>query len=281
MQNFIKKIISKAIGLYINCLSYTFPDKALVMAYGFFSEPRAGKLLPNNLPEILKEAKQETIYYGQEKFQTYIWQGNSTKILLVHGWESNAARWERLIKRLKLSGSTIIALDAPAHGLSSGTVFDIPTYSAFIHELSKVHQPKIIIGHSMGAVATAFYQFVYGQKNLKKLILLGSPSDFNVLMQNYISKLGLNAKIHLLIMQFIKNKFKINIDLFTSANFLKNTTIAGLIIHDFHDDVVAFSEAEKIASSWKNAQFISTENLGHSMHDDNLNSEICNFLFES
>jgi pimeloyl-ACP methyl ester carboxylesterase len=280
MQKIIKIGLSKTIGLYINLLSYIIPDKALVMAYGFFSEPRDGKLIPNNLPEILKEAKQETISYGEKFFQTYTWQGNSNKILLVHGWESNAARWEKLIKTLKKSGSTIIALDAPAHGLSSGTEFNVPIYSEFINEFSKIYKPKIIIGHSMGAVACAYYQHNYQQNHLEKMILLGAPSDFNVLMQNYINTLGLNTKVGQLIKNYIKKRFDINTDEFTSRNFLENTTIPGLIAHDIHDDVVAFSEAKKIASSWKNAQFITTENLGHSMQDDNLNREIYTFLFE-
>jgi alpha-beta hydrolase superfamily lysophospholipase len=33
---------------------------------------------------------------------------------------------------LRKSGSTIIAIDAPAHGLSGGTEFNIPQYAAFI-----------------------------------------------------------------------------------------------------------------------------------------------------
>lgn len=280
MQKIIKIGLSKTIGLYINLLSYIIPDKALVMAYGFFSEPREGKLVSNNLPEILKEAKQETMSYGENFFQTYTWQGNSNKILLVHGWESNAARWEKLIKILKKSGSTIIALDAPAHGLSSGTEFNVPIYSEFINEFSKIYKPKIIIGHSMGAVACAYYQHNYEQNHLEKMILLGAPSDFNVLMQNYINTLGLNSKVCQLIKTYIKKRFNINTDEFTSRNFLKNTTIPGLIAHDIHDDVVAFSEAKKIASSWKNAQFISTEHLGHSMHDEALNHKIYDFLFE-
>jgi pimeloyl-ACP methyl ester carboxylesterase len=45
---------------------------------------------------------------------------------LVHGWESNASRWGNLLPYLKKSGSTIIAIDGPAHGLSSGKEFSIP-----------------------------------------------------------------------------------------------------------------------------------------------------------
>ncbi len=281
MQKNLKFILTKSIGLYINLLSYIMPDKALLMAYGYFSEPRDGRLLPDNLPEILQEATKETISHDHHYFQTYTWQGNENKILLIHGWESNAARWEKLIRLLIKSGSTIIAIDAPAHGLSSGKEFNIPTYAEFINVFSKIHQPKFIIGHSMGGVACAYYQHNYKQDHLEKMILLGSPSDFNILMQNYVNLLGLNSKVYQLIKTYIKQRYNVNTDEFTSQNFLKGATISGIIAHDIHDDVVAFSEAKKIASAWKNAQFIETQNLGHSMHDDKLNQKIYQFLFEA
>ncbi len=257
------------------------PNKALVIAYGYFSEPRKGKLSPSNLPEILQEATLETIHCNQHHFQTYTWQGNKTKILLVHGWESNASRWEKLIQLLQKSGSTIIAIDGPAHGLSSGKEFNVPTYAEFINAFSKIYQPQYIIGHSMGGVACTYYQHHYEQNHLEKMILLGSPSDFNVLMQNYSAMLGLNPKTNQLIKKYIQQRFDINTDEFTSQNFLKNTTLSGIIAHDVHDDVVAFSEAKKLASTWKNAQFIETKNWGHSMHDDKLYNTLYAFLFEA
>jgi hypothetical protein len=38
---------------------------------------------------------------------------------------------EKMLPYLRKSGSTIIAIDAPAHGLG-GTEFNIPQYAAFI-----------------------------------------------------------------------------------------------------------------------------------------------------
>ncbi|WP_310554489.1 alpha/beta hydrolase [Flavobacterium sp.] len=281
MSDNFKKILAKIIGQYINLLSYILPDKALVLAYGFFSEPRNGKLQKDKLPEILQQATLENIKYKEHEFQTYTWLGNQNKILLVHGWESNAARWEKLLHILKKSNSTIIAIDGPAHGLSSGTEFNVPTYAEFINEICKIHSPKIIIGHSMGGVACSFYQHHYPQNHLEKMILLGSPSDFNVLMQNFANTLGLNFRVCQLIKDHIKKRFSINTDEFNSQKFLKNTTITGIIAHDINDNVVAFSEAQKLAATWQKAQFIETKDLGHSMHDDKLYQSIYQYLFEA
>ncbi|WP_300569697.1 alpha/beta hydrolase [Flavobacterium sp.] len=268
------------IGFYINILSFLYPKKSLELAYQFFSEPREGRLSPKNLPEILKEATLEVIEHNGHFLQTYIWKGNENKILLIHGWESNAARWEKLLDFLKKSGSTIIALDGPAHGLSSGKEFNVPTYAEFINVVSEKHKPKFIIGHSMGGVACAYYQHLYQNHDLEKMILLGSPSDFKILLDNYSKMLSLNSKVYEQLVSYIKKRFKIDIDEFTSVQFLKNTTINGIIAHDAADDVVAFEEAKKMAQSWKKAKFIETQGLGHSLHDDKLYQNIYQFLFE-
>lgn len=279
MTKIVTIITTKIVGFYINLLSYLLPDKALDLAYGFFSNPRKGKLNPENLPEVLKGAVLKTLEYNNQHFQTYIWQGNETKILLVHGWESNASRWEQLLPYLKKSGSTIIALDAPAHGLSSGKEFNVPNYAAFIDKVSQIHQPQFIIGHSIGGVACTYYQHHYPQDHLQKMILLGSPSEFKILMNNYINLLSLNSRVYNLIDNYIKQRFSINIDDFSGSYFLINTTIEGIIAHDTYDDVVKITEAKKLASTWKNAQFIETQGLGHSLHGEELYEVVYAFLF--
>ena len=281
MQKILNYILAKSIGLYINFLSYILPERALVLAYGYFSEPRDGKLFPEKLPEILKEATHEIINHNNHYFQTYTWKGNGNKILMVHGWESNSSRWEKLLQFLKKSGSTIIAIDAPGHGLSSGKEFDVPTYAAFINAVSEIKKPNFIIGHSMGGVACTYYQHHYKQDHLEKMILLGSPSDFKILMENYINMLGLNSKVYHLLKKYIKQRFNVTTEEFSGEIFLKNTTISGMIVHDIHDPVVAFTEGKKLALSWQNATFIETKNLGHSMHDDKLYENIYQFLFEA
>src|SRR6187402_254828 len=162
---FMKKVfyflLTKSIGFYINLMSFVFPEKAAELAHGFFSEPRQGKLTPKSLPKILKEAHPETIQFNEDIIQTYIWKGNETIILLIHGWESNSSRWKKMLPYLKKSGSTIIAIDGPAQGLSSGKEFSVPKYAEFIDIVVKKYQPHYIIGHSLGGKASLYYQYKY------------------------------------------------------------------------------------------------------------------------
>jgi pimeloyl-ACP methyl ester carboxylesterase len=274
-------LLTKSIGLYLNLLSFVLPRKASQLAYELFSEPRTGKLSRNNLPKILQETQTETFQQGEHCFQTYIWKGNETIILLVHGWESNASRWENILPYLKESGSTIIAIDGPAHGLSSGKEFSIPKYAEFIHLAVEKYQPQYLIGHSIGGKACLYYQSLHQNTGVQKMVILGTPSDFKIILHNYITLLSLNVKITKALENHYLNHFKLKLEDFSGQLFASKIDISGLIAHDIDDTVVLFEEGQKIASTWKNAIFIETKGLGHSMHDDELYKKVSRFLFEA
>jgi pimeloyl-ACP methyl ester carboxylesterase len=90
--------------------------------------------------------------------------------------------------------------------------------------------------------------------------------------------LSLNNRVNQALINFVKQRFNLNVDDFSASKYLKNTTIPGLIAHDIEDTVVLFEEGKKIAKSWKTAQFIETKGLGHSMHDNYLYQTIVQFI---
>ena len=271
-------LLTKSVGLYINVLSYVYPEKATQLAYRLFSNPRLGRLTLGKLPPIL-EASERTIFnYNGQEFQTYTWHGNATTILLVHGWESNASRWEKLIPYLQKTGSTIVALDAPAHGLSTGKEFNVPVYAEFINVVVQKFQPKHMIGHSIGGAACVYFQYKFQNQELQKMVLLGAPSDLKILIANYKRLLGLNAKMEKLLAAHFLKQFDFHLEDFSSQKFGKKLKLKGIIAHDIDDTVVAFEEGKKVASSWQSAEFITTNGLGHSMHNADLYLKIINFL---
>jgi predicted alpha/beta hydrolase family esterase len=278
MRSFSYFILTKSVGLYLNLLSYLRPKQASHLAYRFFSEPRRGKLIPEKLPRVLQSAKHELFESDGQSFQAYIWAGGEETILLIHGWESNAARWARLLPYLRKSGRTVIALDGPAHGLSAGREFNIPTYAAFIDLAVKKYNPQYMIGHSMGGAACVFYQYKFQHEGLRKMVLLGSPSDLKTLIDNYVKLLSLSTRTTKLLENYFIERFKFGFADFSGSIFGKELKIPGLIAHDIEDTVVAFEESKKIAASWINAAFVETRGLGHSMHDYALYRQIIQFL---
>ncbi|WP_369765577.1 alpha/beta fold hydrolase [Flavobacterium sp. WC2429] len=281
MKKTLYFLFTKSIGLYINFLSFVSPDKATQLAYSLFSEPREGRLTKSKLPKILRETESRTFKHNDEYFQTYTWKGNDTVILLVHGWESNASRWKKMLPYLKESGSTIIAIDAPAHGLSSGKEFNIPQYATFIDIVVQEFKPQYLIGHSLGGKTCLYYQSKYQNDSIEKMVILGAPSDFKIILNNYIKMLSLNSTISKGLETHYLNHFKLKLEHFSGKLFASKIKTKGLIAHDTDDTIVLFEEGKKIASTWKDSIFIETNGLGHSLHGDELYKKVSEFLFES
>jgi len=279
---FMKKIqyfiITKLVGLYINLISIFHPEKAKQIAYTIFSQPRKGKIKNGKLPKTLQSAEQETLTYDGENFQVYTWPGNAEIILLLHGWESNASRWKKLLQYLKPLGKTIIAIDAPAHGQSTGKEFNAPRYAEFIHVLLQKYRPKTLIGHSIGGAAIAFYLNKYPNDHIDKIVLLGAPSSFKKISDNFINLLSLNKKVQNRLEQYYHEKFNIHINDFAGHLFAQNFTQKAIIAHDADDAVIKVEEGRQYAAAWKNAIYIETQGLGHSMHDKALYQQIAEFV---
>ena len=271
-------LLTKSVGLYINTLSFINSDKANSLAYKLFSEPRKGKLKKEELPKVLQNAKLEVVQFKEHSIQTYIWKGNENIILLVHGWESNASRWKKLLQHLIKTGSTIIALDAPAHGLSSDLEFNVPKYASFINFICLKYNPKTVVSHSIGGAASIYSLYNYSNTNVEKLVLLGAPSEMKIIVNNYVAMLSLNKKIAAFLEKQSEVKFDIKIDDFSAHLFSKNLTQKTFIAHDVDDQVVLVTEGRKIAKALKNRTFIETKGLGHSMHDSELYQSIVDFI---
>ena len=269
---------TKFLGLYINVLAYISPKKASLIAYRLFSEPRDGKLLKETMPEFLRASETEILQHENDFFQVYIWKGNDNVILLVHGWESNTSRWEKILPYLRESGSTIVAIDAPGHGLSGSKEFSIPRYAEYIDAVAKKYDANAIVGHSLGGAASVYYQYKYQNSKLQKMVLLGAPSDLHILVGNYAKLLSLSSRMVSLLDSHFLDKFKFKPIDFSGKIFAEKLQLNGIIAHDTNDELVAFAESQKIAGSWKHAEFIETKGLGHSMHDDALYRKVAAFL---
>ena len=273
-------LMTKSLGSYINLMGYVFPKKATQMAHGYFSEPRKGKFTIDKLPNTLKEAKSETIHHNEDRIQTYIWPGNDTVVLLIHGWESNSSRWKKILPYLKKSGSTIVAIDAPAQGLSSGKEMTVFKYAEFINVVSQKYQPHHIIGHSMGGMTSLYYQYKYQNPTVGKIVLLGAPCEVEIIFQNFINLMSLNSKISKSLATKYEDFFNIQLQHFNAALFAKEIAAKGLIVHDIEDKIVLFEEGKKIARAWKESEFIETKGLGHKLHDTKVYDKVYAFLFE-
>ena len=273
MSAFLIQLVGKS----INGLSYLSKTLAAEKALALFSKPRKGQITELQA-RFLETSVKQTLQFKSYQLMTYHWQGTGETILLAHGWESNSGRWKSLIKHLQKKHYTIVALDAPAHGNSGSDRFNAILYSEFIHKAAQHYQPKIIIGHSVGGMASVFFQNKHQIKSIEKLILLGSPSDFKDILKRYTDMLGYNQRVSNQLNTIIKKRFGASPDSFSTAKYIENIHSEGLIIHDEDDLIIPFNDAIKIKSNFKNSKLITTKGFGHSLNNQKVTQHISEFI---
>lgn len=277
MRNFLNKLLPKAYGQYFNLLVLFSEKKAAEKAFELFITVRKGRVLPKQ-HDYLEVAKHEVLQVGEHLLQTYRWPGTKETILLVHGWESNSFRWRNLINKLQEAGYTIIALDAPGHGHSSGKNLHLPLYANCIQQVIETYAPSYLIAHSFGGMAILYNEFIHKNTGVHKMVTVASPSEFHEIFTHYQTLLGFNNRVLQALETYILDRFGARVSDFSSSIFVKNNRKKGLLLHDELDQLTPFHASEKVHAAWQGSQFIRTRGLGHSLHQDHINQQIVAFL---
>ena len=277
MKKLTLPIILFLIRKYLNLITFFNFKKGGQKAFEVFSKPRKGQLNEEQ-KKYLALSKQEVLYFEDTAIQTYFWAGEKPPVLLLHGWESNAARWQSLISLLKKNKYSIVALDAPAHGASGNPFFNPILYAYMVHEVVKKHRPTAIVGHSVGGYTTVFYLSNFEHPSVSKVVLMAALSDNSVVFDYYLSYIKVNQRVRNAFYDYVTTNLGGSPKELTGANFAKQFSEKALIIHDKGDELIPFSDGEKIHSAWDNSVFIPTEGFGHRLRDKQVDGFILDFM---
>ncbi len=269
--------LPKIIGFCINLISHISPKYAAKLAIKLFSMPQKGRL-NDEQSQYLETAIQEDVIHDNISIKTYCWKGKKETILLAHGWESNTFRWKSLIEVLTALDYTIIALDAPAHGNSSGKLFNALFYSECIYAVAKKFKVNTIIGHSVGGTSTIFSQYKKQLESIKKIVSLGAPADFIGVFKRYESMMGYNEKVSYAMTQYVLKEFNHLPEYYSAPNFIKEIEAKILVVHDKKDRIIPYTEGLKFKKNYEKVQFISTKGFGHGLKNDMVHNHIIDFL---
>jgi len=277
MKKVLRKIVPKLYGTYFNLLVLLDKKKLAEKAFTTFCTIRKGRVLPHQ-EEYLNACKDDLIEIEGHRIQTYEWSGKKDTVLLVHGWESNTFRWRNLIARLQEDDYHIVAFDAPAHGNSSGKMLYVPLYEKVLEFLVQHYRPNYLIGHSVGGMTVLYNQYRNPKSAIEKVITIGSPSEFHELMSQYQKLLGYNNQVMNALDDYILNRFGFHIREFSTTEYAKSIQKKGLLLHDRFDKIAPYHASANVHANWKGSKLISTEGLGHSMHQPQVNEHILDFL---
>lgn len=114
-----------------------------------------------------------------------------------------------------------------------------------------------MIGHSFGGgMALLFNEYLRPSDHIIKIVTIGSPSEFRELLSHYQKLVGFNNRVLSAFEDYIKERFGMEVDDFSSSKFVANNHKKGLLLHDRLDILAPFHASEKVHAYWKGSRFI-------------------------
>ena len=275
----LKKI--RRVGKMLNALAALSPSLAGRVAFRIFCTPKRLSVR-EKANAFLATASQTTFRMEGLSIRCYFWESSkpdAPTVLFLHGWESNAARWQKYIKTALEAGFRVQAFDAPASGHSEGQLLNVLLYSRTIKKfISENETPYAIVGHSLGAAAAVMSLAVLGTKRPKKMAVMASFAESTRVLHDFAQILGANESVLKALFRHIERRSGQPIEEYSvrkkAAELLG---VEGFVLHDLDDEVAPVSEGLAIAESW-GCRFLQTEGLGHRMQDKMVVREVLEFL---
>ena len=151
--------------------------------------------IPEREQALKAQATRGELQVADERVVTWKWNenGKGPVLFLMHGWASRASQFVAIIKEALDRDCRIYALDAPAHGESTGEKTDVIQFADAIM-LFQQQAPNFdyCIGHSMGGSAILLAM----RKGLKPkhIALMAVPSIADEILSVYAQKMGVKER---------------------------------------------------------------------------------------
>ncbi len=236
------------------------PEVAARWAEGLFCRP------PRHEPrsrdrEFLATGRRYTLVKGEQEIAAWEW-GNGPLVLLLHGWGSRAGRFSTIGPALVEAGFRVVAHDAPAHGLSSGTQAALPLFAESLRTVGAHFGPAAaVVGHSLGGAAAVLA--LGDGLRAERAALISAPSNVEVFSHRFARFFGLPARVRELMQRNLEHRFQMAWADVHSDRIARRLAQPALILHDRDDTDVPVADAYAITAAWPGARLVVTKGLGH------------------
>lgn len=283
MQKTIERMLIAFYTLRINIISFFSLTVAAKWAYQLFTTPpRPKKVIefpslaaatPINIPLAVCHA------HGYRWGQPHA--GNK-KVLIVHGFRSQALKFEHMVPQLLAKGYTVYAFDAPAHGKSTGKVIQPINYCQMIMGIEEKEGPfDAFIGHSLGGLAMGLAMEQVKPILARKWVFIAPATESHRSIENFFHIISVNQRVKTRFYQYIAELSHFPIEHYSLVRILKENNMSSLWIHDKDDRICPLEDAQPLIDKHlPHIQFHITEGLGHNKiyRDKQVIDEIAAFL---
>lgn len=233
----------------------------------FFTAPRRALSAPARA--FLATGEQFTLRVGGRRVVAWQWGDVRTApiVYLSHGWASRGARLAAFTPPLLAAGYAVVTYDVPGNGASARGMTSMPEYAralmAIAAHTSNGRTPHAVIAHSMGCSGTAL-ALSWGL-TVGRLAFLAPAADPPSWLAPFVRALELQPGVVERMRARSERRLRVRWDDLHVCEIARRLPARPplLIVHDKHDETVAWNDGSAIAAAWPGSTFISTERLGH------------------
>lgn len=253
---------------------------AAQIAFDMFSTPYRKSKKPK--PPIFKQAENIKIEVNGCSINGYKWNKDAKQqLLILHGFESRAYKFDMYISPFLHKGWGITVMDAKAHGKSEGKQIIVPEYVAMIEVLEqKYGKFNAYLAHSFGGIAVTLHL----EKSVNpaaKLVLIAPATETDTAIRLFSKIVGVSEQVRKTIDELILEKSGHPTSFYSVkriAALLKNDI---LWVHDRNDKITPLKDVQPLMDQHPaHIEFKVTEGLGHSRiyKNDQVIEHIVGFL---
>jgi len=275
----IKKKLLKG---YLDVLAKVSPTAAGRRATDLFGYTRNfGKTPPKDVAPL--GARRFPIKDVPGVTHGYLWGKAERTVLLVHGWGADSSSMYSFVRSLLKAGFQVAAFDAPAHGVSVGTLTTMTAFkNAVKGAILSLGDVYGIVAHSLGCIASTGALAELGATHTVEALVLVSPAaTLPEVIQNW-SKGFLKltpAVVHAMHVELWKRN-GVPVEHWNIGVLGRNLRAPILVLHDPRDPVVPICESEKIAEALPAVSLERIAKVGHVriLSDGQVVERIANFM---
>lgn len=271
----------KAIRFYFHKVSPYTPRMATRLFWYLFTKPRARKFSKADegfYHKVTSEAVVSKTY--KAPFLIHRAGQQTKKVLILHGWESRASDFSKLVDKLKTI-ATVYVLDFPGHGKSPKSIAHLPMFVDVIEStLDSIGRVDTVIGHSLGAasLAMAIGDNAY-QNTIDKLVFLGLHPQPSQYFLQYKKVTKVNDKVFERCVKLAESKTGVKLLDYSCYHYLANyAQYETHFIHDERDSIIRVERVEDLADKLEKSQVFKGNHGGHFRHYKN--PEVIDHIFQ-
>jgi pimeloyl-ACP methyl ester carboxylesterase len=250
------------------------------IAFDMFSTPYRKSKKPK--PAIFKKAENIKLNVNGCLINGYKWNHDAKKqLLILHGFESRAYKFDMYIAPLLKLGWGITAMDAKAHGKSEGKQIILPDYVSMIETLENQYGKfNGYLAHSFGGIAVSLH-LEKSPNSAAKLVLIAPATETETAIGLFSKIVGLSEEVRTTIDDLVLDRSGKPTSFYSIKRIVPNLSNKVLWVHDQNDKITPLKDVQPlIDQNPDHVTFIITNGLGHSRiyKDEKVIDKVVDFL---